>query len=275
MSDRTRHEKRPYDVRDLVKKVVDAHGRQLARFETLGDAKRERRHRIRVLRAGGDPDQADLADILDGCRKGQRCGSLACPVCARLRRIRNAKMLLRFLNRYPIDELRFVTLINPADTVPAGSLGDFDARRMLIRRRRQLERTGLNKREAFFVGFLDGEWDDGWEVYQPHIHGISWNISAEEFEELTKKWPKSERVRVRKQVRPIDSLERTVLYLDKSFWPSVARGNNPNGLHPHGKRRPPKEIEQEILMFLQRNSFSELSLFYGLRKIGRRIVKIK
>jgi hypothetical protein len=137
-----------------------------------------------------------------------------------------------------------------------------------------LERTGIDKSGCFLIGGVDGEWDAGWELYQPHIHAVVWGITEADLEALVKKWPSDpKRVRVRKRLEPIDDLARVVTYLDKSFWPSVARANNRLGIHPHGKRRPPKHIEAEILSWFHSQSASDLRLMYGVKLYSSSIVK--
>jgi hypothetical protein len=183
-------------------------------------------------------------------------------------------LVLKFLKPCKLEGLQLLTLINPADAVPAGQLHTLNPRALINRLRRQLERAGIDKANCFLIGGVDGEWDAGWEVYQPHIHAVVWGITETDLEALVKKWPSDpKRVRVRKRLEPIDDLARVVTYLDKSFWPSVARANNPLGIHPHGKRRPPKHIEAEILSWLHSQSPSDLRLMYGVKLYSSSIVK--
>jgi hypothetical protein len=86
-------------------------------------------------------------------------------------------------------------------------------------------------------------------VTQPHLHGVVWGVDQKALTTLVEKWPRAKRVRSRKRLDPIDDLPRVVAYLDKTFWPSVARKNNRLGVYPYGKRRPPQSIEVEILIW--------------------------
>ncbi|MER9002216.1 MULTISPECIES: hypothetical protein [unclassified Mesorhizobium] len=144
---------------------------------------------------------------------------------------------------------------------------------MISRLRRQLERAGIAKGNAFLIGAVDGEWDAGWSMFQAHTHLLEWRVSNGPLEAVTTKWPRSIRVRVRKRSEPIDDLARVVAYLEKSFWPAIARKKNPLGIHPHGKRRPPCTIEAEILRWLDRQKPSQMRIFFGVKTYGRSIMK--
>jgi hypothetical protein len=252
-----------YDLRQLVTAHTDKRGRSVASFETIAEAQKERRHRVCVLMAQRKKSASALARDLAGCHQRAPCGSRACPVCTRHRRLEQSASILEFLEQYDISKLKLVTLINPADTRSAGQLHTCDVRKLVNRYRRQLERAGIEKSRAFLIGGLDGEWDAGWEVYQPHIHAITLGVTKSDLKTMTRRWLKGTRVRVKARLEPIDDLPRVVAYLDKSFWASVARKNNPLGIYPHGRRRPPQHIEAEILKFL--NTQSALHILYGVK----------
>lgn len=263
-----------FDVRRLVK-AKHRNGRRIKRaFETEAEAAKEAKHRIRLLRKKGGPGALFLADLLDRCRRRHRCQSFACPVCARRRRLFGAARVLQFLSAYPVAQLAFVTVINPADAVRAGQLHAFDPKKLVARTRRQLERAGVDKRASFAIGFVDGEWDEGWDLYQPHLHIVAWGVAKADLMGLSKRWPENPRVRLPVLPKGIDDgLARAVLYADKSFWPSVARKSNPNGVYPHGKRRPPPNIEIEILQWLHYQQASACRLWYGAKLYRMTIVK--
>lgn len=258
-----------------MKRGVDKRGRNLGALETRKAAREEHHHRLETLWEQMDVECATLATTLEGCGRDKRlCGSMACPRCARWRRITTSASILALLANYALADLRFVTLINPADAIPAGQLHTFDPKRLIDRTRRQLERVGVDKAQTFIIGTVDGEWDEGWWLYQPHIHAITWGITKAHLTALVAKWPKDpRRVRVRKRLEPIDDLPRVVAYLDKSFWPSVARAKNAMGLHPHGKRRPPPHIETEVLHWFHQQSPQHLRLMYGVKFYGRCLMK--
>lgn len=154
-----------FDLRRLVKPRIDKRGRLLDGFEPLSAATQESTHRVKLLRQAQDPEAQALAAALEQCRRARRCGSRACPVCGRLRRIRTSASILRFLAAYPLQDLRYLTLINPADALPAGHLRTFDPKKLVNRFRRQFERAGIDKSKSFIVAQLDGEWDEGRDRY--------------------------------------------------------------------------------------------------------------
>jgi hypothetical protein len=261
------------DVRLTVTSGFDKRGRAVDGFERITRVHRERARRLRLLDASNDRSSGTVARALKRCGWGGRCRSCACPVCARGRRIWRSASVLAFLASYPAAELVFVTLINPADEIPAGALHTFDPKKLINRTRRQLERLGIPKARVFLIGGVDGEWDEGWQVYQPHIHAIAWGVTKPQLRALAAKWPKSRRVRVPIRIEPIDDLPRVVAYLEKSFWGSVARRDNPLGIYPHGRRRPPPEIEAEVLRWLHQQKPRELRLMFGVKQYGRVIMK--
>ncbi len=266
-----------YNLRLWVRPRTNKRGRRLSGFETLKEVKKRLRQRVRRLcehGEHGDDLGFEIALSLYTCTKTTPCESLACPRCARTRRIRWGASVLEFLAAYPAEDLRFLTLINPADALPAGELHTFDPRKLIHRLRRQLERAGIDKSESFLIGAVDGEWDEGWTVFQPHIHLITSGITKYDLKRLIKPWPRDpERIRVRKRLEEIDDLPRVVAYLDKSWWPCVARKNNPFEIYPHGKQRPPKPIEREILQWFHRHQAAELRLMFGIKSYRGKLVK--
>jgi hypothetical protein len=176
---------------------------------------------------------------------------------------------------YNVKDLRFVTLINPADALPAGDLHTFNPRKLINRFRRQLERAGLPKSETFLIGGVDGEWDEGWFLFQPHLHLITRKDNIALLKSIVKSWPKEpDQIRVRLLPKPIYDLPRAVTYLDKSWWPAVARKSNPLQITPYkDKRRPPPEIELEILLWFDRYRAADLRLSYGLKTHHGKLVK--
>lgn len=264
---------RRYDVRRLVNTGVDKRGRPVGPFESIKDARRECRHRIRLLRAQPDPASQALAELLERCKRSRPCGSVACFRCARVRRIRHSATILQFLAAYPLTDLRLLTLINPADAIAPGQLHTLGPMKLIARTRRQLERVGVAKKAVFLIGGVDGEWDRGWSLYQPHVHMVAFGVTAHQLAQLIKPWPKHARVRMRKRRDPIDDLPRVVAYLEKSFWPAIARKNNPAGIQPHKKRRPDPAIEAEVLHWLHQQSASSLRLMFGAKTYGGAVMK--
>jgi hypothetical protein len=86
-----------FDVRGRVKAGMDKRRRYVGAFETLHNAKKELRHRFRLL---CEDDQNEegliLAQMLLACEPNARCESLACPICSRNRRIQSSAATLEF-----------------------------------------------------------------------------------------------------------------------------------------------------------------------------------
>ncbi|MEQ1956374.1 hypothetical protein [Mesorhizobium sp. CN2-181] len=260
-----------YDVRKLICDGVDEHGRPIRAFETLEEAKRESDHRSRVLARHGSND---LADTLARCRKNDRCGSMACPMCSRIRRINTACSVLQFLDGYDEDALSFVTLINPDDALPAGRLNEIVPKRFLARTRRQLLRLGFDKAQWFALAYFDCEWDEGWRLFQPHIHLVAFDVPASFWDRLVERhFGSHERVRVRKRAEPITSLPRTSNYLDKAFWLEKVRSGNPRDLKPRRPKRIGFPISIEVYEWLDRQSDCDLRCYIGAKSYRRMIMK--
>lgn len=263
-----------FDVRKLVTTKIDKRGRTLRAFETPTEVLRERDHRISVLEAQGNSRCSRLAEVLAECCEEQPCESSACPCCIRDKRITWSAGVLEFLDPYDVNDVRFITLINSVDAIPVGQLRFFNPRRLIHRTRRQLERAGINKVGAFVIGAVDGEFDAGWEIYQAHLHCVAVGIDDLALAEMTSRWPDSSgRIRIRKRNEPIDDVPRVVAYLLKHYWPSVARKKNPGGLYPHDNRRPPPDIEIEVLLWLHAQELADLQLLYGVKQYGRHLFK--
>lgn len=273
-------------MRDLVKSGVSERGRQQKGFETRAAAARERKHRVAVLRRLGPPFSA-LGDLLNSCRRHHRCGSMACPICARGRRRKSVAAMLAFLAGIPIAELSFVTLICSDDALAAGKLASFDPKKLIARTRRQLDRAGVARTPgSFLIGYIDGEWDEGWNVYQPHLHLIVRGVARADLDRTSAGAEKLSRTRasrsrgptvkhrVRAPVRQedvFDDIPRLALYLDKGFWPSVARAGNPNGIPAHAKRRLKPLLEGEQLLWMNTQKPASLRLYYGVKITGQRL----
>ncbi|MGV8838826.1 MAG: hypothetical protein ACWA6X_00835 [Bauldia sp.] len=267
-----------------MKPGVNQRGRAQHGFEHFEAVSLESKRRVSLLTRCGTPAATALAGVLKSCHKNRRCGSLACPKCARKRRLRGAAASLAFLTNVPMSDLRFVTLICTGDEVAAGKLAAFDPTKLIARTRRQLDRAGIGaKSGAFLLGFVDGEWDEGWSVYQPHVHAIVHGISRRDFDttsagvEAVARKTKGlsgvtvgkRRVRAPVRYERIEhDLARLLLYLDKGFWPSVARAENPRTIPPHGKRRLPAPLEAELLQWMHALQPRDLRFFYGVKTVG-------
>ena len=196
-----RFEKPPpeFDVRLLVRAGIDKRGRQVRAFETLRKAKKEFgtvsgccAPTLRTMRPKSSPKRFWPAKSTPAASYWHvpfapaSAGSFRAPQPS------------AFLHQHDWEELRAVSLINPADALPAGQLHKFNPRKLINRFRRQIERAGLSKPGTFIIGCVDGEWDEGWALFQPHIHLITHKDNIAILKSIVKTWPEqSDRVRVR------------------------------------------------------------------------------
>lgn len=122
-------------------------------FETPNDCRNENSIRIRILRKVGDlPGKQvclKLADKLENCQPEQRCGSMACMVCQRTRRLNFVHKWLPLLRAGP--NYSMVTLIFYEEMLADRQLLGWKLAALKERLRKQLGRIGFNK--PIFGGF--------------------------------------------------------------------------------------------------------------------------
>jgi hypothetical protein len=125
--------------------------RNMPGFETFEEARDHQKLLVEILRVCGTKGRA-LADVLENCRKDNRCRSAACPIC--LRRFR--RFWCSRVAEYLDDDLTrwSAASIVPVDLAfPVGELDRFNFVYAKDRLRKQLERSEI--RQAIVIGGFD------------------------------------------------------------------------------------------------------------------------
>jgi hypothetical protein len=126
---------------------------KLPKFETFSVAKVRRQKLCEVL-ATGDSAACNLAGVLSGCRKGHRCRSAACPVCARMFRVIWCGHLAQAVHASCCDWYA-VNLVPPDLRFLRGQLHSFHPNVFKDRLRKQFERGKLGISRTAIVGGID------------------------------------------------------------------------------------------------------------------------
>ncbi len=194
--------------------------------ERQAAARADRGRRARALRRKGDPV---LAETLEGCRPGKRCGSGACSVChARLQR-----HLARALHRRAQkpqqrgQQLVLITWVPGDAALPLGQLHTRDHENQVRVWKRRLTSTNL----VWLVGGVDfsvNEDRDG--VYashwSPHLYGIGATADPDKLRrQLKEGCPTTDEVARPVKVTGWDGRRNALLYAFKgeftrriSYW---------------------------------------------------------
>jgi len=130
----------------------------------------------------------DLADKLSGCRPRARCGSLACPKCARaFQKAKTAAqqtVILDLQKNRARKRLVFVSIIPKGMTYPPGSFSRID----IIKANRWLKDTLKPVGKRPILGSVDFGWESrrGGNYLQLHWHLAFWTSNPDNLEEKLK-----------------------------------------------------------------------------------------
>lgn len=261
-------------------------------FETFESAKLARKQLVGWLHKQDDPAATALATVLEGCRKTNRCGSGACPVCNRAFRIRLGGEVKRV--RPVAFEVLLISLIPESFRVESGGLADFDLRRWALSRHRAIERA--LPPESLFAGGVDVSLNT-LENADPHwcfhLYGfvllpLGWGVHNRskvrrfraELERRCPPVPKSHRVGAEKvlTVAAVDSqrFDDAVLYAHKGDFYRRSRyaytkkktGKRSTNVTPQTL---PRSAKVELSLFLARFPLGSRLILVGFRRRGRRV----
>lgn len=144
------------------------------KLESLSKSKIERGYRVECLRRQlAKLDQVNprpkaiqkVLNALARCRKGERCGSLACPVCMRNKRgpLVHHDMLVVWPDQPEVlAGLKALTLVHEDWIISAGKLDTLCPHTIIDKLRKQFQRMGFT---GMVIGGIDGSFDA--DLYQP------------------------------------------------------------------------------------------------------------
>jgi hypothetical protein len=194
---------------------------------------------LRAAKRAAKDEDADLAeafyqvyDKLEACRPFDRCGSLACPRCARAfqkaKIVAQEEAIIKATKRRADKQLVVVTLIPPRLMYAPGEFNEIDVKKF-NRRLKDALRCAVGDRMIF------GSVDLGWETrrdegyIQVHWHLAMWTSNPVRLaENLKDKFGKT-----KKHERPVDVREAVDLgflgYMNKAIkLPELLRTNRRN-----------------------------------------------
>ena len=150
-------------------------------FTGFAQACTERKARIATLHRGDRADCA-LAAVLRRCRRDNRCGSPACPVCVRAWQQRVCTNMDRL---FPEDAaLHLVTLCHDRWLYQPGELADGGVERLKTTLRQQLKR--YLPVSAVAAGGIEVEYRSDLDRYMVHVHMLVGGASYAELRELSR-----------------------------------------------------------------------------------------
>ncbi|HUN99846.1 MAG TPA: hypothetical protein VMU69_26890 [Bradyrhizobium sp.] len=230
--------------------VIDILLRAANRADSTGDRELAKRYGL-------------LSDKLEGCRRHRRCGSMACPKCARATQRAKVDAEQRFIDSQELRNsgkyLVLLSLIPEAMTYEPGELHSID----IINANRWLKDTldGLSIKRTTF-GCPDFGWENrrGGNYFQLHWHLAAWTRHPARLKAQLKRGF----CRARKYERPVDV---EVTY-DHDFLPYM----NKVVKLPDLLRRACRQLP-ELLLTLDRFDPLDFMVLRGLRLSaqGRRI----
>ncbi len=276
--------KSPFYWRTKIRRKYDP-ARHWGDFESKATCYRKQRKRINLLRkicsSGSWAAQGEVSPVLtllEGCRKGHRCGSPSCALCMRQYRRWFVSEALYALRDQP-RPLYFTTLILHEYLMPH----DIDAAKVVAFRDNVMKRLQATlPPEARLIGWVEVSWEADQNGFMAHLHAVSGGCSYKDLRTLKPKrgLVPGKRPLVVKKIKDGDEMAVTT-YTVKQFPPGTrirkakaerreaARGGNP-------KR---KAISAETRRLLGMANFraDELIITRGLRreKNGRRLKEVR
>lgn len=219
-----------YPGRRLARKIKDT-GIYFPKFETLKKAKKDRVTWVKALKGSKNPNKVKLAGKLKKCKKHNRCGSGACPICYRLYRKR---MILETIKVIPdLHAIMLGTLIFYNEILLKNELQSFsqkDMKRLINRIQQQLKRLSI---QTPLIGSFEFVYSPKHQVWIPHLHFIALTSEPEELDPLRPYLLKNSRNQtIAKKPLPLklehitEEYASTIGYCYKSSWNRRTRNKN-------------------------------------------------
>jgi len=251
-----------YDIRLLL--VPDG---KLKGFETEKQAEAEKKSRVRSLSESKLLGAQQLAIRLSNCNNEDRCNSNACPVCARQARVWFCGAILALFNQTLTSELQVITLMKDAWSYKAGFLNKLTPRDLTSQIRRHFDRSELG--HVLMLGAIHGEFNEGNQVWTPHVHAICHIGEGCNLNILRKKYYSSTgSICKPMMVQRFTNRPRQTAYLLKSFWGLRISTPKPAKGHNDSTKRIGEPHHTEYLLWLDSWKLSDLLLFYNGKRNG-------
>lgn len=196
-----------------------------------------------------------LVDKLEGCGPKRRCGSMACPRCARA--FQKAKVAAEetviqgIIKTSPGKQLVMVTIIPMTLRFPQGELTQLNIRKQNRWLKDQLRKAGFDR---VMLGSADISWEKrgGEEYYQLHWHVGMWTMDRKRLKQRLRRIFSSKVERSRPIVLTKTYSLRFLGYMNKGVkLPKLLRGN--------------RSSLPDLLLALDRTEPLDLMVLMGLR----------
>jgi hypothetical protein len=260
---------RPFDPWNctLPKPPNDAR-RLVANFETYKKAKAECDLRVDQLKQAGSNEARQLARDLVACAAGDgHCLSPACPLCVGRTRLWLTEQMLRL---WPANvELELWTVIPAAYVAPPGGLHTQSPITLQDALRQQLSRAGI---AGPIVGGIDGEYDEGRGVWQPHPHLIiPATLNRDIWKLARRSYPRAPGVYKPALPRRVKHRPEAFSYVYKSYWPERVWWQTSDGSAKSRHRRLGEERHVEWLLWRDQFELTDFLFLRGVRRRGCRL----
>lgn len=130
-----------------LEKLAKTISKAMPEFETIHQTLTENAIRVKALRKFGNPrsktERLQLANKLENCNPEETCGSMACSLCQRYRRLKFMQKWLPYIEEHQ-DEYKAVTLISYADMFSNSTLLAWDLGMLKQRLLKAIQRIGFS-----------------------------------------------------------------------------------------------------------------------------------
>jgi hypothetical protein len=182
--------------------------------------------------------------------------------------------MLRFV---PDHRIRFYTLVPHAWRYAGDQLATVAPKKLLEQFRAQFNRAGGAGHSGVLIAFVHGEYDPRTDTFQLHLHVLTVGGKAKAIEKLRNSpvYQVSKHVRRPIVKRKVKNRARQVSYhVAQGFWPAkptVLVNGVP--VRTRERQRIPEPHHAEVVMWLDRQRFSDLVWLHGCRFSGRELVR--
>lgn len=212
-----------------LEKVAKAIREVMTDFETIDDALNENVKRVKALRKFGIPKAHEecvhVANKLENCSPEEPCGSMACSLCSRYRRLRFMQMWVPYIKAHQEDHVA-VTLVFYADKHSTSELLYWEYSKLKQRVLKVMQRIGFKSPiiGGFEMDYHNFTHDKKQSHWLPHLHLLMPN-EPEKLEMLRQYMLRKKNLLARegKRNRPmridvITNVERQMSYCITGIW---------------------------------------------------------
>ncbi len=243
--------------------------RQFEKTPSLERLSRERRTRIKILRAGRDDAMDRIARRLERADGREPANSSCCPINAQcFQRYAASRMLKAFERRSEEKgkgKLWFVTVADQEDRIARGKLHELDVQALQRRMRKRLKRTLPGDVVVFCC--LELKWEDETETYLPHHHIFVHGCEEFQVEPLRRFYTgKNDDGSHKMVVKPCDDPLYRAAYANKI---NVYRSTKRTRKTRYPNRRLRRRDFREHMLFLSNHDLTDFVFGIGARLDGR------